>query len=302
MGLKDFIHSRFVVRFDPARTQAARRAFDIDGGYDSWATYCRNEFRREPGEGGKLAADGFEVVNLLTPAEAAAAKETALDRAAAKSAAKASIDYADVLRFDNTAFLRPVVEKMLNPGIDGRVTAIFGSEYYVHSLVINRTMPAKASKRSFLWHCDRGPRDFLKINMFLDATAEHGGTTEFVTLEDSLAYEKAGYTFGANRRRVHDLSLLSRRVGPAPKVHHPQLSAGEAFMFFPARVLHRGYLPSRGIRHMMSLVLLPSPVPWREAWSKTVASGYHANSNATFPGSSRELLDVLGLPALALAA
>jgi hypothetical protein len=302
MGLKDFIHSRFVVRFDPERTRAARRAFDVDGGYDSWAACCRRAFTRKSGEGGKLARDGFEMVKLLTPGEAVATKEAALSRALSKSAAKASIDYADLLRFDSTSFLAPVVEKMLNPGIDSRVTAIFGSEYYVHSLVINRTMPAKASKRSFLWHCDRGPRDFLKINMFLDATAEHGGTTEFVTLEDSLAYEKAGYTFGANQRRVHDLSLLSRKAGPAPTVHHPQLDAGEAFMFFPARVLHRGYLPSRGIRHMMSLVLLPSLISWREAWAATVASGFHDKSNATFPASSNELFSVMGLPPQALAA
>jgi hypothetical protein len=236
-------------------------------------------------------------VRCLTAAEAAHAKQELAARAETISAAKASIDYADVMRFSDSAFMLPIVEKMLNPAMDGLLTSVFQSEYFVYSLVVNRTMPAKEAKRSFLWHCDRGPKDFLKINMFLDATSEHGGTTEFVDLQNSLAYEKAGYTFGANQRRLEDLSALNRKLGIAPKVIHPQLDAGEAFIFYPSRAMHRGFLPTRGIRHMFSLVLLPSPVPWRAVWAETVKSGYHLNTNAAFPADAFQMFKDIGLAA-----
>ena len=284
------------VKLDPARTVAAQTHFNTKGGYDAWHTYCRQEFKRAAGrDASKLKSDGIAVVKCLNAQEAVATKELALAKAEAFASAKKAVNYSDVMKFSNSDFLLPTVTKMLNAEMDNTATDIFGSEYYVHSLMINRTMPSKVSKRSFLWHCDRGPKDFIKINMFLDATSEHGGTTEFLNLQDSAAFEKAGYTFGANARRVADLSGLSRRLKVEPKVIHPQLAAGEAFAFFPARSLHRGFLPTKGIRHMLSIVLLPSPIHWTKAWKATSKTGYHLISSATFPDKASSLFGVLGL-------
>lgn len=284
-------------KLDPKRTQAARAHFDVTGGYDLWHANCRMQFRRKvTSSAGELATKGVEVVRLLSPREASDTKALLLGNSEQFSAAKKSIDYADVMRFKDSEFLRPVIEKMLNKAVDAKITSIFGSEYYVHSLVANRTMPAKESKRSFLWHCDRGPKNFLKINMFLDATSEHGGTTEFLDLASSQGFEDAGYTFGANARRVADLGPVARKFGGTVNVIHPQLDAGEAFLFFPARSLHRGFLPTRGIRHMLSIVLLPSPIHWTEAWKKTAETGYHMKTFATFPDNSASLFAELGLP------
>ena len=284
------------VKLDPARTLAARAHFDVIGRYDQWHDYCRGKFKRKISPADNVLADkGVEVVRLLSAAEAADAKALLLTKTARPSASKKGIDYADVLRFEDSGFLLPIVEKMLNSEIDKKITAIFGSEYYVHSLVANRTMPAKESRRSFLWHGDRGPKNFLKINMFLDATADHGGTTEFLDLVSSKGFEDAGYTFGANSRRVSDIAPVARKFGGSVNVIHPQLDAGEAFIFFPSRSLHRGYLPTRGIRHMLSVVLLPSPIPWKKAWEKTSATGYHLKTNATFPDNAENLYAELGL-------
>lgn len=284
------------VKLDPARTRAARAHFDVTGKYDQWHDYCRGKFKRKISTAANVLADkGVEVVRLLSASEAADAKALLLAKTARPSASKKGIDYADVLRFEDSGFLLPIVEKMLNSEIDKKITAIFGSEYYVHSLVANRTMPAKESRRSFLWHGDRGPKNFLKINMFLDATADHGGTTEFLDLESSKGFEDAGYTFGANSRRVSDIAPIARKFGGSVNVIHPQLDAGEAFIFFPSRSLHRGYLPTRGIRHMLSVVLLPSPIPWKKAWETTSATGYHLKTNATFPDNAEDLYVELGL-------
>lgn len=284
------------VKLDPARTKAAKDHFDKKGGYDAWAAFCQSQFKRSAGSvGGELQNNGIAVVKCLTETEAKATKALALEKAEAFKASKKAIDYADVLKFADSEFLLPTVTKMLSADMDKTVTAIFGSEYYVHSLVVNRTMPSKVSKRSFLWHCDRGPQNFIKINMFLDATSEHGGTTEFLNITDSQVFEKAGYTFGANARRIADLSRLSGKLKTNPKVIHPQLAAGEAFAFFPARSLHRGFLPTKGTRHMLSIVLLPSPIHWRKAWDATAKTGYHLTSNATFPDNASSLFGVLGL-------
>jgi hypothetical protein len=284
------------IKLDPARTKAARTHFDQTGHYDAGHKLCQSKASRHLSRvDSTLASKGMQVVRLLSSDEAAAAKQLLLSKAKDFSAAKKSIDYSDVLSFENTAFLSPVIEKMLNPEVDALVSGIFGSEYYVHSLVSNRTMPSKVSKRSFLWHCDRGPKNFLKINMFLDATSEHGGTTEFVDLTSSKRFEDAGYTFGANARRVSDLSSITRKIGGSAEVTHPQLDAGEAFIFYPSRSLHRGFLPTKGIRHMLSLVLLPSPVPWRTAWDRTVETGYHDKTMATFPANAHQLFNALGV-------
>jgi hypothetical protein len=283
-------------KLDPARTRAARAHFDAQGGYDEWLALCQKSFRRNAGSnGGELAEKGVEIVRCLTAQEATEAKCQLAERAEAFSASKASIDYADVMRFKDSAFMLPIVQKMLNPAMDAKLTAVLGSEYFVYSLAVNRTMPSKESKRSFLWHCDRGPKDFLKINMFLDATAEHGGTTEFIDLENSLAYEKAGYTFGVNQRRVDDLSSINRKLGIRPKVIHPQLDAGEAFIFHPSRTMHRGFLPTKGVRHMFSIVILPSPVHWSQVWERTVQTGYHMTTHAAFPDDAFKMFTDIGL-------
>jgi hypothetical protein len=284
------------VKLDPARTRAARAHFDVTGNYDAWHAMCRSQFARHIPVGPDVVGrDGMEVVNILTPAEAGAAKNLLLEKAKEFTVKKKQIDYADVLRFESTDFLLPVLKKTFNKEIDEKIVRFFGSEYFVQAVVANRTMPAKESKRSFLWHCDRGPRNFLKINMFLDATSEHGGTTEFLDLGSSQVFEDAGYTFGANNRRVSDLSGIARKIGASASVVHPQLAAGQAFMFLPSRSLHRGFLPTRGIRHMLLLVILPSPIHWSKAWNLLSKSGYYDTEGDSFPDDAAVFLEKFGL-------
>jgi hypothetical protein len=219
-----------------------------------------------------------------------------LDEAKSFEQKKKAIDYADTLAFENTDFLKPVMEKMFNPDIDARITRFFGSEYFVQSVIANRTMPAKESKRSFLWHCDRGPKNFLKINLFLDATSEHGGTTEFLNIAESEKFETAGYTFGANDKRVSDLSPIARKIGAHPHVTHPQLDAGQAFMFLPSRALHRGFLPTKGTRHMLLAIILPSPVHWSKAWDHGSKNNALIHSDGSFADSATDLFQTVGVP------
>jgi hypothetical protein len=281
-------------KLDPTRTRAARHHFDLAGGYDEWHRSCQKAFTRKTVGEFSIGTSGMEVVTVLSPGEAAKTKQQLLDQAGAFQQKKKSIDYADTLAFENLGFLLPSVEKMFSPALDAKICKFFGSEYFVQSLIANRTMPAKESKRSFLWHCDRGPQNFLKINLFLDATSEHGGTTEFLNIADSKAFEDAGYTFGANDRRVSDLAPIGRKIGVAPKIAHPQLDAGQAFMFLPSRSLHRGFLPTKGTRHMLLAIILPSPIHWRKAWDKMAADGSLLKADGSFPDRADSLYDLIG--------
>jgi hypothetical protein len=88
------------MKLDPTRTKAARDHFDSVGRYNEWHDLCRTHFKRQAGKfGGDLAEKGVEIVRCLTSKEASQTKEQLVAEAESFSAAKASIDYADVMRF-----------------------------------------------------------------------------------------------------------------------------------------------------------------------------------------------------------
>lgn len=286
-------------KLSPERSREARRTYDDCGNYAAWAAYCRTRLERSagpgPGPGGSLGRSGVEIVPVLTAADAADVKAAILRRGCCTQPRKKDIDYADVLRFDECSFLLPMLERLLSPEIDARLVAHFRSEYFIYSFSVSRTMPARQSRRSFLWHCDRGPRDFLKLNLFLDPTTEHGSTTEFINRTDSMALERLGYTFGPNRRRVTDLAPLAARAGIALRLIRPDMKAGAALLFEPSNVLHRGILPSHGIRHMVSLMIAPSPIPWQSGWAATVRNRTAEQNQGRWPPDANRLFDMIGV-------
>jgi hypothetical protein len=257
-------------RLDPDRTRATRAAYDDAGGYDAYHTHCRQAAPRGAGSGAAeaLRRDGYEVVTVMDAARAAEMKARLLVEGKAGARLKEDVTFADVVSFPDAASLRRTLETVLPAAIEERIATYFGCDFLVYSAQLMRTYPVKSEERSLLWHCDRGPREFLKLNLFLDPTAEHGSTTDMLALDASMAFERAGYTFGPNKRRVADLGRIAQRIGVATPIDHRSLTAGQAFLFLPALILHRGIPPSRGVRHMLSLMLMPSPLPWREAYDR----------------------------------
>ncbi|HJQ55510.1 MAG TPA: hypothetical protein VJ890_01300 [Vineibacter sp.] len=267
-------------QLDSKRTRAARAAYDDTGRYDLYHDYCRWVAPRggDSAAAESLLRDGYDIVTVLDEARAADMKCRLLAEGAAGGRLKEDVTFADVVAFADAAALRRTLDEVLRRAVDERIAAFFGCEYLVYSALMMRTHPVETEERSLLWHCDRGPRDFLKLNLFFDSTAEHGSTTEMLALEESKAFERAGYTFGPSKRRVADLARLAGRIGIGTPIAHRPLAAGQAFLFLPSRVLHRGIPPNRGIRHMLSLMLIPSPVPWRVAYDR-MAEERFAESN-----------------------
>jgi hypothetical protein len=176
-------------------------------------------------------------------------------------------------RVDDPAFARSLLTAALTRGVDERVTQYFRSEYFVHWFVVNRAMPRPDENfNSFLWHCDRGPRVHLKLLVYLNGVDEHDGRTEFLDLHATRDLARSGYLFGRVADRRADLGPLAERVGAEFQPRSWCLAGGEALLFQPSNVLHRGLMPSRAARTMLAICLLPSPVPWREALDRGLMS------------------------------
>ena len=167
---------------------------------------------------------------------------------------------------DDEVFGRRLLEHALTSDLDGRVLRFFRSEYYVHWYSVTRAIPVpQVGLNSFRWHCDRGPRGHLKLLLYLNGFEEHGGSTELLDLETTRRLEASGYVYAPVKTRVHDLGPLAERFGARYEPWAPRMLAGEGLLFQPTSVLHRGLLPTAGPRYVVTVCLLPSPIPWRRA-------------------------------------
>lgn len=280
---------------DPQRTAAARRDFDVERGFDRYAEFCRTRLSRPipPGED-EITARGVELLPILTEARAA---EMLASLEAASSGIQPNdkgIDYSEVLAFDRADALLPVFEEVLRGAVDDKLLRQFGSEYLIYSFAVIRTLPKSDVRRSFLWHCDRGPRRFLKILMYLNGTESHGGNTEFLDRSTTQEFERLGYVFGPNKRRSADLAPLARKNGLRYEPRTWPIKGGEALLFEPAGVLHRGIMPSRGSRYLLSIMLTPSPIPWRQAFAATARTRFCETNAGAWPAHARDLLAAIG--------
>ena len=75
-----------------------------------------------------------------------------------------------------------LLEAVFNEQIDQRIIAEFGSEYMPVWYNFSEDTPENTKDNcSFKWHCDGGPKEHIKIMIYLNDMAEHGGNTIFST-------------------------------------------------------------------------------------------------------------------------
>jgi hypothetical protein len=252
---------------DPRRAQAIWQEFDERRHYAQYLEYCRAAWRRSPEPPADLDLEqrGVTYLRALQPA-AALACTTALESRHQPQLIKKDSRYLEGFRVDDRQWLEGLLGQMLQGQVDAAIAGFFRSEYLVHWVTLALTRPAREQKIvSFRWHCDKGPSAHLKLIVYLNPTASHGGNTEFIDLEDTMAVARRGYLFGWSKARTGDSAHLAHIAGRALTTYQRELDAGESVLFQPARVLHRGVSPTRGPRLTATLCLLPSPVPWRRA-------------------------------------
>ncbi|MDT0496443.1 hypothetical protein RM530_03565 [Algiphilus sp. W345] len=262
----------FVRRFhkperDAQRAQQIWRTFDEQRHYDAYLARCRAACRRVPKPEGapELGQRGFHYLRALTP-EAARARIEALQSGHQLQLLKKDSRHLEGFRVDDREWLTGFLDQVLRDPVDSAIAGFFGSEYLVHWVAFSLTRAAPEQESvSFRWHCDKGPSAHLKLIVYLNPTTGHGGNTEFMDLDDTLTVAQRGYLFGRSKARTADTRHLAELAGRPLSTELRDRQAGEAVLFQPARVLHRGISPSRGPRLTATLCLLPSPVNWRRA-------------------------------------
>lgn len=281
---------------NPVRTTAARRDFDIDRGFDAYATMCQNCSSRQVARADSdLARRGVELLTLFSEDRASSILSDLLASSAGTQRSDKGIDYSEALAFEEGDLLFPIFHEIFQGDTDRKIFHHFGSEYLIYSFAVTRTLPVTAARRSFLWHCDRGPRRFLKILLYLNGSATHGGNTEFLDRDTTAAFETLGYIFGPNKRRSADLEPLARKYDiPYAPLLTP-VKAGQALLFEPASTLHRGVLPSRGERYLLSLMLIPSPIPWHSAFAAASHSRFCETNAGVWPSQANDLLTAMNI-------
>jgi hypothetical protein len=275
---------------DPQRVAKVFDEFDRVRGFAAWQDYCRTRLTRAvPDDAAKTAIieHGYATVPVMhadTAVELLQAVRRDEDIARLKRDSAKLEGYA----LTQTTLVERLLEASLNAAVDRQILSFFRSEYLVYWYTLSRTAPGNApASVSFRWHCDKGPHAHLKLLIYLNDYSEHGGGTSYLDLAGSTAVARTGYLFARGRRRTESLAELAQLAGTALTAydHHP--TAGDAVLFQPARVLHSGITPTIGPRYVLTLCLLPSPVPWRAA----LARGAHIDlrTEPLWPADTRQL-------------
>lgn len=256
-------------RLDPKWVERIERRYEVAAGYADYHESCRSCLERSPAGGPfPLVEDGRERLRVTSVPGAREIEREVLERFTCSPTAKKS---QHLLRFDidDVEFERTLLERILTAEVDERALRFFGSEYFVFWYHVTRSVPVpELGLNSFRWHCDRGPRGHLKLLFYLNGWEEHDGGTECLDLDTTQKIASSGYVFAPVKTRVTDLGPLAEQVGASYAPWSPRMQAGEGILFQPAGVLHRGLLSKRGPRHVVTICMLPSPVPWREAFER----------------------------------
>jgi hypothetical protein len=252
---------------DAGRAQRVYHEYDIDRRYDEYHAYCQARFGRElkSTSGTALQQQGFEYFTPLDEHEATRRCRYLLENHSSGLIKKDS-KHLEGFHVADTAWVEELLAMVLAGPLEQRIVEYFNSEYLLHWVTFSVTRQAREQESvSFRWHCDKGPSAHLKLIVYLNPTEEHGGNTEFIDLEGSEAVARRGYLFGWSKSRSSDIRHLSRIAKRDLTSHASPLRAGQAVLFQPSRVLHRGLSPGRGDRLVMTLCILPSPVHWKTA-------------------------------------
>jgi hypothetical protein len=243
----------------------------LNRSYKRYLAHCRRRYA----EGGNPPAPAESVIRergveicpgILPRAEAdalSAELSAALDRNAE------GIERATTWQGRHITFEKPLSvlgERffgIINADVEQRLRAYFHSHFKVQVVHAVRVHPIPAAQGSFLWHIDDMPQEAVSLFVYLTDTDDDGGGTAFLDRGETAALQRAGYFGHRTKERIDDIAAFGAGLGIACKPFRPKLARGDGILW-QNNVLHRGILPRRGFRDLLSIMFLPSPRPWRE--------------------------------------
>jgi hypothetical protein len=186
-------------------------------------------------------------------------------------------------------FINQLLPKVLTEEIDRKICSHFGSEYTLLWYVYGETKADVADRAvSSYWHCDGGPQKHLKVLVYLNGYQQHLGNTLFLDKTTTTKLKQVGYIFNDIQKRAEDIGPLCREHDiNCDETIYEDIQAGDALLFNPNMIAHRGKIPELASRHALALCFIPSPVSWKQA--KDVLP--IRVGSVEFEGSAATLLD-----------
>ena len=231
-------------------TLEPRHPFDIIQEYDVRRGYLASRWQamhaQDPIPSTRLdhlGRKGYEVVDVLWP-------EVAADYVGTEV-------WASDIGKDH---FRAVLTEVFNPQLNEKLRNYFMSPYTV--LFWNITQSGDDNP-SLVWHCDAGPSCYLKMLVYLNRTE---GATEVLDRPTTDLFKRIGYGYLNFEHRVDDIVDLGDKYRIEAKPERLSPDQGQAVLFEPSQVLHRGIYPKAETRWLMQIGIIPWLKPWDESF------------------------------------
>ncbi len=153
-------------------------------------------------------------------------------------------------------FLGPQIVDIFDGPLGKTLERLLGSPFRIEWLQYYRTLPGAPAK-SWLWHIDNDPPFVVKVLIYLTDARLGTGATHMLSLEDTRKWFARGYfgVFGSTRQAYLD--------GTSDDATVVTMAPGDALVFSTNR-LHKGGEVRTGFRDVLSYLILPSDIGWRE--------------------------------------
>lgn len=155
-----------------------------------------------------------------------------------------------------------ILDVLHNEEVNKALLSFFKGYYSITAVSVFRSFPTKELINSWLWHSDCFPPHTCKLFVHLTRADAETGATDFMSVEDTMAYRKAGY-FGLGGERIKDIEGFAKDHNLPYRPFHIDAAAGDATVF-NMNFFHRAVSPVTDFRDVVQLFFQPSPIPWDE--------------------------------------
>jgi hypothetical protein len=206
--------------------------------------------------------DGYVVIpSPLSPADAAALKQK-VDGLFADPSDLIQVT-SGLFRLVDGAERVTEVTRVVGARVAEVVECYFGSHFKLYNMSFYRTVPDRSAPvTSFLWHFDNSPDEEIKLMIYLDDVTEETGAFRFKNLAVSEQARAQGFwhrdDYDKARHIFDDTSSTVAAVG----------GPGTAILFRQGRVVHKATAPEHLHRDVVTMVIIPSLMPWREHYAR----------------------------------
>ncbi len=246
-------------------------AFNVNRAYTKYAKECSEAYRAQGGKAlppSPMFTNAAQCIRGAFPQEKAIAysqkitnmiegNDPAVNRP--KGFSDLQIRITDPLQSVGADLL----DVLRNGEVNDALMSFFQGNYRIQWVSVYRTIPAQRAASSWLWHSDSYPPHTCKVFLHLTPATAALGATEFMNLEDTMAYRKAGYFGQFLDERYADLQEFAKDHGIPYRPFHFDAAPGDASIF-DQNFFHRAVSPHEGFRDVVQLYMLPNAISWEE--------------------------------------